>query len=74
MSADDVAYIMASGIVAVGSDGRGMHAVDDAAAATHPRSYGTFARVLGLYTREKGILALEKAVHKMTVCLQRVWA
>jgi len=40
MSADDVAYIMASGIVAVGSDGRGMHAVDDAAAATHPRSYG----------------------------------
>jgi N-acyl-D-amino-acid deacylase len=66
MSADDVAAIMASGIVAVGSDGRGMHAVDDAAAATHPRSYGTFARVLGLYTREKEILSLEKAVHKMT--------
>jgi N-acyl-D-amino-acid deacylase len=66
MSADDVAAIMASGEVAVGSDGRGMHAVDDAAEATHPRSYGTFARVLGLYTREKGLLTLEKAVYKMT--------
>jgi dihydroorotase/N-acyl-D-amino-acid deacylase len=32
----------------------------------HPRSYGTFARVLGVYVREKGILTLEEAVRKMT--------
>lgn len=32
----------------------------------HPRSYGTNARVLGLYTREKGLLRLEEAVRKMT--------
>jgi dihydroorotase/N-acyl-D-amino-acid deacylase len=32
----------------------------------HPRSYGTFARVLGRYVRERGILTLEEAVRKMT--------
>jgi N-acyl-D-amino-acid deacylase len=32
----------------------------------HPRAYGTFARVLGKYTREDGILTLEQAVAKMT--------
>ena len=35
-------------------------------AAPHPRSYGTFARVLGRYVREKHILTLEDAVHRMT--------
>ena len=33
---------------------------------THPRSYGAFPRILSHYVREKGILSLEKAVHKMT--------
>ncbi len=32
----------------------------------HPRSYGTFARVLGLYVREKKAITLEDAVRKMT--------
>jgi N-acyl-D-amino-acid deacylase len=32
----------------------------------HPRIYGTAARVLGHYVREKGILPLEEAVRKMT--------
>jgi N-acyl-D-amino-acid deacylase len=32
----------------------------------HPRSYGTFARVLGVYVREKRAIALEDAVRKMT--------
>ena len=32
----------------------------------HPRSYGTFARVLGLYVRDKQILPLETAVQKMS--------
>ena len=35
-------------------------------AAPHPRSYGTFARVLGRYVREKHTLTLEDAVHRMT--------
>ena len=32
----------------------------------HPRAYGTFARVLGLYVREKKVLTLEEAVRKMS--------
>ena len=32
----------------------------------HPRGYGTNARVLGRYVREKGTVRLEEAVRKMT--------
>ena len=32
----------------------------------HPRSYGTFARVLGVYARDKKLLPIELAVHKMS--------
>ncbi len=32
----------------------------------HPRSAGTFPRVLGLYVRELGLLSLEEAVRRMT--------
>jgi len=33
----------------------------------HPRWYGTFPRVLGLYAREKKVLTLENAIQKMTM-------
>ncbi len=32
----------------------------------HPRSYGSFPRVLARYVRERSVLTLEEAVHKMT--------
>lgn len=32
----------------------------------HPRAYGTFARVLAVYVREKKVLSLEEAVRKMS--------
>ncbi len=32
----------------------------------HPRSYGTFARVLAVYVRERRVLTLEEAVRKMS--------
>ena len=35
-------------------------------ASPHPRSYGTFARVLGRYVRERKVVSLEEAVRKMT--------
>jgi len=35
-------------------------------AVPHPRSYGTFVRVLGVYVREKRLLTLETAVQKMS--------
>lgn len=34
--------------------------------APHPRSYGTFARILARYVREKNVLTLEEAVRKMS--------
>ena len=32
----------------------------------HPRAYGTFARVLGVYVREQHVITLEEAIRKMT--------
>lgn len=34
--------------------------------SVHPRTYGTFARVLGKYVREESILSLEEAIRRMT--------
>lgn len=53
--------------VCVGSDGTAHPATppwtDD---ATHPRTYGTFARVLGRYTREDPLFSFEEAVRRLT--------
>jgi N-acyl-D-aspartate/D-glutamate deacylase len=32
----------------------------------HPRNFGTFPRILGVYVRERGLLTLEDAIRKMT--------
>jgi N-acyl-D-aspartate/D-glutamate deacylase len=32
----------------------------------HPRTYGTYPRVLARYVREQGLLTWEQAIHKMT--------
>jgi N-acyl-D-amino-acid deacylase len=34
--------------------------------STHPRAYGSFARLLGKYVREEGIIPLREAIRKMT--------
>jgi N-acyl-D-amino-acid deacylase len=39
---------------------------DSAKGMTHPRSYGTYTRILGHYVRERQVLSLEEAVRKMT--------
>lgn len=67
MAEQDVATILADPLVAVGSDGHGLNAADDAGEPTHPRSYGTFPRVLGRYVREEQLLSLATAIHKMTL-------
>ena len=33
---------------------------------THPRAYGNFARLLGKYVRDEGIISLEEAIKKLT--------
>ena len=59
----DVERILRYPFTMIGSDGE---VPVFGQAAPHPRSYGTFARVLGRYVREKHILTLEDAVHRMT--------
>ncbi len=39
---------------------------DGALRDTHPRGFGSFPRVLGRFVRQRGILSLEEAVHRMT--------
>ena len=34
--------------------------------STHPRAYGSFARLLGKYVREEKVISLEEAVRKLT--------
>jgi N-acyl-D-amino-acid deacylase len=60
---EDVIRIMKDPLAMVASDGG---VVEFKRGAPHPRNYGTFARVLGLYVREKQVLSLEEAIRKMT--------
>lgn len=67
MSEDDVRALIASPRVMVGSDGNSVAPYGvTGQGKPHPRFYGTFARVLGRYVREAGVLSIETAVHKMT--------
>jgi dihydroorotase/N-acyl-D-amino-acid deacylase len=59
----DVERIMRYPYTMVASDGR---LVRPGEGHPHPRWYGTFPRVLGRYVRERHVLELEEAVHKMT--------
>jgi N-acyl-D-amino-acid deacylase len=53
--------------VMIGSDGYALAPSGEASGGSpHPRSYGTFPRVLGTYTRDERLLGLPQAVHKMT--------
>ncbi len=53
--------------VMIGSDGSALAVEGELGAGKpHPRSYGTFPRVLGRYAREQRVLGLPTAVRKMT--------
>lgn len=60
---DDVRNIMRHPRTMIASDG-GVEAPTDR--VPHPRSYGTFARFLGHYARDEGVVPVHTAVHKMT--------
>ncbi|MDX2029179.1 MAG: D-aminoacylase [Blastocatellia bacterium] len=60
---EDVVRIMRDPLTMIASDG-GVEVMGRG--APHPRSYGAFARVLGVYVREKQVLKLEDAVRKMS--------
>jgi N-acyl-D-amino-acid deacylase len=66
---ENVELIMRQPWVAVGTDGR-VHSPEGVLRkhmpAPHPRFYGTFPRVLGRYSRDRGVIRLSEAVRKMT--------
>jgi N-acyl-D-aspartate/D-glutamate deacylase len=64
MSEEDVKTVMRVPWVSIGSDGSALNLKFPG--KPHPRSFGTNPRVLGKYTREEKVLALEDAVRKMT--------
>jgi N-acyl-D-amino-acid deacylase len=54
--------------VTIGSDNLGLCAGPEEShvGKPHPRQHGCFAKILGTYVRERGVLSWEAAVHKMT--------
>ncbi|MDW8290292.1 MAG: D-aminoacylase [Armatimonadota bacterium] len=67
MSEEDVQTVLKHPLTSIGSDAistapLGKMSLD----RVHPRTYGTFPRVLGRYVRELRLLSLAEAVHKMT--------
>ncbi|PYN10519.1 MAG: hypothetical protein DME06_13900, partial [Candidatus Rokuibacteriota bacterium] len=66
-SEENVAKVLAHPAVMIGSDSLGLSAGPGPhPGKPHPRMYGTFPRVLGVYARDKKLFAWETAVHKMT--------
>lgn len=67
MSEENLQEILKWDFVMIGSDSS-VRSVNGVlmAGKPHPRSYGTFSRVLGRYCRENGLLTLEDAIYKMT--------
>jgi N-acyl-D-amino-acid deacylase len=66
MSEKDVRAVLAHPRTMVGTDG-----LPQRAGKPHPRTYGTYPRVLQHYVAEAGLLTLEDAVHRMTGMVAR---
>jgi len=63
MDEKDVEALMKLPYTMIGSDGS---LQEMGKGHPHPRSYGTFPRVLGEYVRNRRVLSLEEAIRKMT--------
>jgi N-acyl-D-amino-acid deacylase len=67
MNEDDVATVMSARFASIGSDASARaFAGITARGIPHPRTYGTFPRVVGRYVRGRATLPVEEAVHRMT--------
>lgn len=70
MSEDDVREIMADPLVGVGSD-NSLPPTAGSSGLPHPRTFGTFPRLLGRYVREEGVLDWPEAIRKSTSLIAR---
>lgn len=67
MSEDDVMTVMRHPLASIGSDGESESPYGPTGKmSTHPRSYGTFPRVLKRYAIEKGVFTVHEAIRRMT--------
>ena len=66
-SEENIRKIIQQPYVSFGSDGASM---SDAGVFkdwdTHPRAYGTFARILGRYVRDEKLIPLEEAIRRLS--------
>lgn len=65
MSEENVRMQLRYPFVVIGTDAGGVDP-DSTKAVVHPRSYGTYPRILGRYVREQRLLSLEDAIRRMT--------
>ena len=65
MSEENVAMQLRQPWIKIGTDASGFDPAD-VTGMVHPRSYGTYPRILGKYVREEGAIPLEDAIRKMT--------
>jgi len=66
-SIENVSKVLAHPALMIGSDSIPLYEGEgDRPGKPHPRTYGTFPRILGEYARERRLFSLETAVHKMT--------
>ena len=67
-SEDNIRKVIRQPYVSFGSDGASM---SDAEIfkdwGTHPRAYGTFARLLGKYVRDEKLITMEEAIRRLTL-------
>lgn len=67
ISEDNVRRIMKLPYVSFGSDASSVAITETSELeGTHPRTYGTFARVLGTYVRDEKLVPLEEVIRRMT--------
>jgi N-acyl-D-amino-acid deacylase len=68
MDEDDVRWAIQRPWISIGSDAGASltPGTADVLGLPHPRSYGTFPRVLAKYVRDEGVLTLPEAIRKMT--------
>ncbi len=67
MSEDNMRRMLALPYVSIGSDAGSVALTEEfTELGIHPRAYGTFARVLGKYSRDEKLFTLEEAIRKMT--------
>jgi dihydroorotase/N-acyl-D-amino-acid deacylase len=65
MSEDNVRMQIQKPWVIIGTDAGG-YDPDSTKIVVHPRSYGSYPRILGMYVREQKLFTLEEAVRKMS--------